>query len=83
MVGLQIENPIPVGRMGNLWLIASADDIDAGNTNGDAQIWNGDRPEGKRFSDVKSLQVWYKFGYYYDVERGTPLPFNVEDGATE
>lgn len=77
---LHIRNPIPVGRKGekgqSLWLIASADDIDAGNLNGPGQKYDESTGE---FTDVRPLQVWFKFGVWPGVDRNTSLPFEIID----
>lgn len=82
MPGLQIKNPIPVGRKGEegaaSWLIASRDDIDAGNLNGPAQKY--DELSGE-FTDARPLQVWFKFGVWPGVDHDTPLPMDVGGSA--
>lgn len=79
MAELQIKRPVAVGRRGEegaaVWLIASRDDIDQGNTNGPAQVYD---ERTRVFTQPLPLQQWLKFVTFPGVEAGT-LPFDVPD----
>jgi hypothetical protein len=80
MADLQIKRPMAVGRRGKegvgVWLLASRDDIDQGNTNGPAQVYD---ERSRTFTEPLPLQQWFKFVTFPGVEEGTPLPFDVDD----
>lgn len=79
MAELQIKRPVAVGRRGKdgsaVWLIASRDDIDHGNMNGPAQVYD---ERVRVFTQPLPLQQWLKFVTFPGVDAGT-LPFDVPD----
>lgn len=58
-----VTNPMSVGRVGTLYLVADRKDIEAGNLNGNAATYN---TRTGRWSEVKPLQVWFKFIFLPD-----------------
>lgn len=52
-----LNSPVIVGRAGAIALLAEKADIDNKRYNGNAQTCKA----GVEYSDVKPLQVWYKF----------------------
>lgn len=79
MADLQIERPMAVGRRGKegagAWLIASRNDIERGETNGPAQVYD---ERSRTYTEPLPLQQWFKFLAFPGVEDDTPLPFDVE-----
>jgi hypothetical protein len=80
MADLQIKRPMAVGRRGkegvSVWLLASRDDIDQGNTNGPAQVYD---ERSRTFTAPLPLQQWFKFVAFPGVEEGTLLPFDAPE----